>query len=237
MTQAEIDRIGRVYAKFQSPRIRARWDPRNPGNRLIKLERQHWVGKLFEQFGTLPLNGKRVLEVGCGLGHELDAMRAFGAQSDDLIGIDLLPDRIAEAKATYPELEFKIGNAERIDYEDGTFDLILVTTLFSSIRDNRMAQGVAREITRVLKVRGAVLWYDFRYKAPWNRDVRGMPSWRIRSLFPTLQCHLRQITVIPPLSRRLGGLGPTLYPVLRTVPCLRSHYIGLLTKGSPDRQP
>jgi hypothetical protein len=150
--------------------------------------------------------------------------------------MDLLPDRIRQAKAKFPELEFKTGNAERIDYEDGYFDLILVTTLFSSIRDERMAQGVAREITRVLKVRGAVLWYDFRYKAPWNRDVCGMPSWRIRSLFPALRPDLRQITLIPPVSRRLGGLGPTLYPVLSAIPFLRSHYIGLLTKVSPDPQ-
>jgi ubiquinone/menaquinone biosynthesis C-methylase UbiE len=200
------------------------------------LERHQWVGKLLEGFGALPLKGKRVLDVGCGFGHELDAMRTFGAQPNDLIGMDLLPDRIREATAKFPELEFKTGNAERIDYEDGYFDLILVTTLFSSIRDEHMAQGVAREITRVLKVRGAVLWYDFRYKAPWNRDVRGMPSWRIRSLFPTLRPDLRQITLIPPVSRRLGGLGPTLYPVLSAIPFLRSHYIGLLIKVSPDPQ-
>src|SRR5438874_2182529 len=99
MKQAEIDRIGRVYSKFQNPRIRARWDPKNAGNRLISLERQQWIGRLLEGSGALPLKGQRVLDVGCGLGHELDAMRAFGAQSNDLVGMDLLQDRITEAKA------------------------------------------------------------------------------------------------------------------------------------------
>ena len=122
------------------------------------------------------------------------------------------------------------ANAEQLGFPDGAFDLVLLFTVFTSILDDRMARSVAREVERVLKPGGAVVWYDFRYDNPWNPNVRGMTKATIRSLFADFELKLQMVTLLPPLARRLGRATSILYPVLAAVPLLRTHYLGLLVK-------
>jgi hypothetical protein len=77
---------------------------------------------------------------------------------------------------------------------------------------------------------GGLLWYDFRYDSPSNRNVRGITARRVRELFPALRGRLIGLTLLPPLARRLGPLTPVAYPVLGWLPPLRSHLLGLLLK-------
>ena len=168
--------------------------------------------------------------MGCGSGKVLASLLALGAQPENLCGVDLLPDRIAEAQQRYPALQFQCANAEHLDFPDDHFDLVLLFTVFSSILDGQMARNVAHEVSRVLRPSGAVLWYDFRYNNPRNPNVRGITLARIHHLFPELEMHLRTITLLPPLARRLGRLTPMLYPLLAAIPPLRTHYLGLLVK-------
>ncbi len=149
---------------------------------------------------------------------------------DGFVGVDLLPARIAAARRAYPQLEFQEANAEHVDFPDASFDLVMASTVFSSILDASMAVHVASEIQRVLRPGGALLWYDFRYDNPANRDVRGIGARRVRVLFPQLDGTLQSVTVLPPVVRRLGPLTSTLYPVLAAAPPLRSHLCGLLRK-------
>ena len=70
------------------------------------------------------------------------------------MGVDLLPHRVAAARAAHPELEFHAGNAERLEFGDECFDLVMVYTVFSSILDETMGSHVAAEIVRVMKPGG-----------------------------------------------------------------------------------
>src|SRR5262249_39356732 len=115
-----------------------------------------------------------------------------------------------------------------IDFPDRWFDIVTVFTVFSSILDRRMAENVARDISRVLANGGAIVWYDMRYPNPANRNVRPMSNARIRELFPSFEPELESLTVLPPVARRLGSGIDTIYPLLAGVPILRSHYLGLL---------
>jgi SAM-dependent methyltransferase len=144
--------------------------------------------------------------------------------------MDLLPHRVEAARKAFPAIEFHTGSAEHIPFPDGGFDLVLTITLFSSIFDPKMASNVAREITRVLRPGGALLWYDFRYDNPSNRDVHGVTAAAARALFPGLQGELHGVTLVPPLARRLGPLTSVAYPLLGALPFLRSHLLGLLWK-------
>jgi hypothetical protein len=58
----------------------------------------------------------------------------------------------------------------------------------------------------------------------------------IRSLFSGLEIHLHRITLAPPIARRIPeSLLPLLYPLLATLPILRTHYLGLFIKrDKPD---
>ena len=226
---SEADRIARAYQDLEG-RAGGRWDPKNPGNRAILAERRQLTRKLLAGAGLLPLGGRRVLEVGSGSGGELAWLLELGANPQDLVGVDLLPERVAAARANHPDLQFRQANAEHLEFDDGEFQLVLAITLFSSILDREMASNVASEIVRVLEPGGALLWYDVRYDSVSNRNVRAVTAARVRELFPSLRGEVRTVTLLPPLARRLGPVVGAGYPVLSAVPALRSHLLGLLRK-------
>lgn len=226
---SETDRIARAY-RDREVTTGSRYDLRNAGNRFVLAERRHLAKKLLTGAGWVPLGERRILDVGCGTGSELAWLLELGASSSCLVGVDLLPDRVSAARYAYPQLEFRAGNAERLDFEDASFELTVAFTVFSSILDPSMASNVAREIVRVLKPGGGLLWYDFRYDNPRNKDVKGVSERRLRELFPRLAGEVYTLTVLPPLVRRLGPLTPAAYRVLAAAPPLRSHLMGLLRK-------
>jgi trans-aconitate methyltransferase len=55
-----------------------------------------------------PKPGERILDLGCGSGQLTAKIADVGA---DVIGIDLSPDMIAQARANYPHVEFNLGDA------------------------------------------------------------------------------------------------------------------------------
>src|SRR5207249_6442807 len=168
-------------------RAGARWSLANPGNRKILSERRRVIRHLFRRRGWLPLGDRRVLEVGSGTGWELAQMVELGARAEHLVGVELLPDRVANARRAYPTIEFHQANAENLDFSDSTFDVVMAITIFSSILDQRMARNVASEIDRVLKPGGGLLWYDVRYDSVSNPNVKAVPGERIRELCPELK--------------------------------------------------
>jgi ubiquinone/menaquinone biosynthesis C-methylase UbiE len=101
----------------------------------------------------------RVLDVGCGTGLLLRdlAGRLPGAAS--LVGIDAAAGMIEQARAgaSDPRLRFEHGNAERLPFPDGAFDLVISTTSFDHWADQRA--GLA-ECHRVLAPRGFFVLTD-----------------------------------------------------------------------------
>jgi hypothetical protein len=94
-----------------------------------------------------------------------------------------------------------------------------------------MAINIVSEINRVLAPGGAIVWYDFRMNNPFNRNVRGMTRRKIQSLFSGFGMTWEAISLLPPLARRLGHLTGRLYVPLSSLPFLRTHLLGLLTKS------
>jgi ubiquinone/menaquinone biosynthesis C-methylase UbiE len=225
----EADRIRRAYEDLEG-RAAGRWDLGNRGNQANLAQRRAATRRLVESAGLMPLGSKRILEVGSGSGAELAWLRELGATPASMVGVDLLGDRVAAARRAHPEIEFLQANAEHLDFDDAKFDLVLAITVFSSILDREMASNVAREIARVLRPGGALLWYDVRYNSVSNRNVRAVTAARVRELFPSLRGELESVTLLPPLARRLGALTGGAHPLLSRVPPLRSHLIGVLSK-------
>lgn len=229
--EADSARIRAAYrARDLKKETRRAPQASNRGNQAIVNERRRGVEALFRKAGWLPLAGRKVLEVGCGRGDVLASLLPLGASATDLFGVDLLPDRIEEGQKTYPDFHLSCANAERLDFDHASFDIIVASTIFSSIPSAGMATNVAAEMDRLLKRGGGVLWYDFRYKSPSSPHTRPMTRRSIRRLFPDYELDLRTITVLPPLARSFGRGTPFLYPALSAAPFLRSHYLGLLMK-------
>jgi len=190
-------------------------------------ERVRRTGELLRAHHLLPLTGRRILDVGSGYGAELARMTAFGAEPELLTGIDLIEERVKQAKLAFPTLRFEVGNADQLPFPDGAFDLLMAFTLFSSILDEGMTSRVASEMSRTLKAGGAILWYDLRFRSP-NQAVRPISPATLARLFPDRQATLVTLTVLPPIARRLWRLTPILYPMLAGLEALRSHYLGIL---------
>jgi ubiquinone/menaquinone biosynthesis C-methylase UbiE len=227
----EVERLVTVYREYrEDSSFQAKWSLTNPGNRAMARERQGLLTRLLQMHSFFPLAGRRILDVGCGGGAVLASFKDLGASSENLYGVDLMPERIAQAQESFPDIHFQAGNAENLAFPSAYFDLVLLFVVFSSILDTRMARNVSREVSRVLKPGGAVVWYDFIYNNPQNPQVRGLRLSAIRDLFPDFHFLMRKTTLFPPLARRLGPLTSVLYPALAAIPCLRTHYLGLLQK-------
>jgi SAM-dependent methyltransferase len=177
------------------------------------------------------LSSKRILEVGCGTGYWLRQFIQWGARPENLFGTDLLPERIEKARELCPPgVHLECGDASRLTFADDTFDVTAQVTVFTSILDNAMKTAVAREIHRVLKPRGWLLWYDYFLDNPWNPDVRGIRKKEIVRLFPGFDVHLERVTVAPPLGRILGKISPLAYQVTSSMKVLCTHRLGLIQK-------
>jgi SAM-dependent methyltransferase len=228
----EVEEIRRIELAY-SERDRTlegtlKRDQRNRGNQWLKHEHRARLQDILEERFGRPLNECRVLDVGCGYGGLLGWFHELGVPAQNLFGIDLLANRIEAARLAYPQFTFVRGNAESSELPAGSFDLICVFTVFSSILDRAMARNVAQRIAGLLSDDGAVVWYDMRYPNPWNRHMKAMTKRRIAELFPSSTLDLEKITLLPPLARRLGRATDWAYPLLASVPLLQGHYLGLL---------
>jgi SAM-dependent methyltransferase len=96
-----------------------------------------------------PLAGRRILDTGCGLGMYVRAFRQF---SDEVYGIDIDADKIAEASREWPNL--RVAPAEQLPFEDQFFDVVLSHEVWEHVGDDRAA---AREAVRVLKPGGRLV--------------------------------------------------------------------------------
>ncbi len=228
---AEVERLNAVYREYAERKLSgSKWSPVNRGNQAILQERDYILGKLLNNSGFLPLADRRILDIGCGMGGVLANLQKWGERPANLVGLDLLVERVCMARNRFPEISFDQANAEALPFPDGAFDLVLVFTVFSSILSREMTLNVASQARRVLRSGGAIIWYDVRFNNPFNPNVRGVTRSGIRRLFPQFALRQQTVTLVPQLARRLGVFAPRLYPLLARVPFLRTHYLGLLIK-------
>lgn len=236
MNSNEVRRIQTVYAAWEPTYKNKR---ENPGQQRLLRERNETLESLLRERFERPLSNCRVLDVGCGYGGLLGWFHEQGVSSNNLFGIDLLPSRVKVARETYPSFNFIEGNAEKLAFPDGSFDIVSACTVFSSILDRSMARNVAHEITRLLTSSGVIVWYDMRYPSPRNRAIRAMTKPRIRELFPYCELELEPFTLLPPLARQLGRLPDRMAQIIASPRVLRSHYFGLLrptcASSGPDQ--
>ncbi|MFN3860926.1 MAG: methyltransferase domain-containing protein [Roseateles sp.] len=220
---SELDRIAARYARREAG---DRYSLLRPEVWQMWQERQRVLLRLLRQRPGVPADW-RATEVGCGAGGNLLDLLRLGLQPAHLTGIELLPERLAAARAVLPAaVRLLAGDAAAADVAPASQDLVLQSTVFSSILDDALQQRVADAMWRWLKPGGAVVWYDFTVNNPRNPDVRGVPLARVRALFPQGRFTARRVTLAPPLARAL----PAAYAWLNTIPWLRTHRLVLIDK-------
>lgn len=105
---------------------------------------------LWELAGEV--NGKRVLDAGCGTGYFTKKLHDRGAR---VVGVDLSDEMIALARASYPDFDFRVDSISRLDsVADATFDLVIANYVLMDTPD--LTEAVAT-FHRVLAPGGAAV--------------------------------------------------------------------------------
>lgn len=198
----------------------------NRGHARIVAERDR---ALREAVRKLPAPAAELLEIGCGDGSIVSALVAERLALKG-VGLDILPEVIEQGRRTHPELELYDGNAAELPFEAGRFDVVLASTLLSSVPPGRVRHAVLAEVNRVLRPGGLFVWYDMRRRNPFNPDVKPFLPSEVKAALTGYEMHVSRVTVVPQIARRLGPLTAVAYPLLGLVPILRTHTCGWARK-------
>lgn len=154
MTNDPYRRVAGIYDRL--------FEPLNRGLRLLGVRM------------SPPIQGMRVLDVGCGTGAHLDTYRRSGCK---LYGIDKSPSMLDIARSRLGEdAELRLGDASEMPYESNTFDLVLCMLVLHEM-DQPTRNLVLAEMKRVLKTDGHILLIDFHVG-----HARPLKGWLIKPI-------------------------------------------------------
>jgi SAM-dependent methyltransferase len=158
---------------------------RSGQERRLQLIRQ-WV----------PLEGRWILDVGCGIGTYVKRFRDF---SPHVYGIDVSAKRLAES--TMPNL--LAAAAEALPFADATFDVLVFNEVIEHVKDDR---GAIEDALRVLRGDGYIVIYAPNRLYPFETHgvfFRGRYKFGNIPLVNYLPDRLRDMLV--PHARAYGG--------------------------------
>ena len=105
-------------------------------------------------FAARYIQGKTVLDAGCGAGYGSVYLKSFGPRH--LVGVDVSAEAVAFARKEHgaPGLEFAAMSLSELGYADGTFDVVVMIEVVEHITN---ASECMAEIRRVLKPGGVLV--------------------------------------------------------------------------------
>jgi ubiquinone/menaquinone biosynthesis C-methylase UbiE len=124
------------------------------------------VTPLLTKAAGLGLYPRRILEVGCANGWRLELLQA--QYQCEVWGIDPSKEAIRDAKALHPRNEnfhFDVGTADKMPYDDFSFDLVIVGFCMWLIEPWQWLRVVA-ETDRVLMMGGGLVVHDYMSPMP-----------------------------------------------------------------------
>jgi ubiquinone/menaquinone biosynthesis C-methylase UbiE len=100
--------------------------------------------------------GDRVLDLGCGPGSLWSHWTTRLAGHGGLIGVDIAPRMVAQARKKFPAGDFRVGSMLEIPVESGAIDLVIASSTLHHLPDTVLPQALA-EIKRVLAEHGTLV--------------------------------------------------------------------------------
>jgi ubiquinone/menaquinone biosynthesis C-methylase UbiE len=164
----------------------------------------------FRLLGAAP--GRRILDVGCGLGDDAAALAGLVATGGAVVGVDGSQAMIETARRQHGGVEglsFEVADAAHLPFDDASFDACRIDRVLQHIAD---PAPVVREMARVLRPEGVLVAYDNDWetltvdsadgaltRAVLNAWCDRFPSgWIGRRLVPLfLQAGLRDVVAFP----------------------------------------
>lgn len=113
-----------------------------------------------------PSAGQHLLEVGCGMGHELRRLARLVAPDGTVLGIDVNHSMIDEARRRTADLggvvRCQVGDVQRLELGDGAVDGVRTERVLMYVPDQQRAIS---ELARVVKPGGRVVAFELDYGA------------------------------------------------------------------------
>jgi ubiquinone/menaquinone biosynthesis C-methylase UbiE len=112
----------------------------------------------FALLGAAP--GRRMLDVGCGLGDDAAALARMATPGGTVVGLDGSQAMIEAARQRHGGIEglsFDIADAADLPFDDASFDACRIDRVLQHIAD---PGAVVRELVRVLRPGGVLVAYD-----------------------------------------------------------------------------
>jgi SAM-dependent methyltransferase len=132
-----------------------------------------------------PLDGRRVLDLGCGKGRFARALRDRGAR---VVGLDVSEAMLAGADGS--GLDRVRGSARRLPFRPSSFDAVIAVEIFEHLAP-RAVDDVCAEVRRVLRPGGTFVvvdknLYSLNARRPWlpSVTVKWIDERRGRWMYP-----------------------------------------------------
>ena len=126
---------------------------------VIMEEKKYWDKVAKEKKFTTPFQmgafqkyvntDKKILDYGCGYGRVLKELYDRGYT--DLLGIDFSNEMIHKAKKLYPYIDFNLINGDTLDFENESFDSIVLVAVLNCIHEEEKQKKLMSELYRVLR--------------------------------------------------------------------------------------
>jgi len=193
----------------------------------------HWsdVARIADYVARVPLEAKRVLDVGPGDGWPSLPV-AHALPHVTVVGVDPSPRRArvcAEnaVRLEVPNARFVVGDADRLPFASAVFDAVLAA---SSLEEARDPMAVVRELARVLRPGGVLRasYQDWRLPAPELETVDLWAGERATGERVLLYTYVRRVRA-PALERRYTLILPA------EGPAADAHAEGLLAAAEATR--
>jgi ubiquinone/menaquinone biosynthesis C-methylase UbiE len=222
-----------------------RWLDRADGHPLIQDVKRR-------MFDLCPVReGESILDVGCGVGHEVLRLAQRVGPHGRVVGIDRNLPMIAEAQRRAAghagQVAFTVGDAQRLDYPDDQFDLCRTERV---LRYLERPEEALREMVRVVRPGGFVLAFDFdsdqtvvdaanpalARRVADVLDAAVPHPWMGRQLFGLFQrVGLADVRVIPQVIFVSGGAGFGVYQQLTRGTIERAVQLGQISATEATR--
>ena len=125
-----------------------------------RYEKLHYLPRVVDFTAQ---NGKRVLDVGCGLGNDLSRFARGGAE---VTGVDIAPTAIDLSRRNFESRglsgAFHVMNGEAMDLPDASFDYVFCHTVLHFTPD---PAAMVREVHRVLRPGGSAVLMTINRKS------------------------------------------------------------------------